>query len=296
MYTLILLAAAAKKAGEDGIITKLFDFDFKQKLLELFFEICSNALTEIQKFILDSFVLIESAVDNPAIAPWYKYYVLAANILGILVFACYSAVTTWEITFNLGGALARVKELFPRFLIGMVMVNGSIWFCEFIIVINNLMINALLDGAGGRDWLERLHYNPTPGTLAGVNVALIVVLLAAAVLLGLVGQSRIILVYVLTLLAPFSCLLWIIPETSGWFWMWLKEMIAWTFAELVQLTALVIGFAVLLGHRSDIYGKVGDFFAAFAIYTVMAAVPFFVRQWVGAMFVKLRVSVGTVIN
>jgi hypothetical protein len=122
---------------------------------------------------------------------------------------------------------------------------------------------------------------------------MIIVLTAAALLLALVGQSRMILLNLLTLTAPISCLLWIIPETSGWFWMWLKELIAWSFSGFIQLTALIIGFAVLLGNRHDIYTRVGDFFAVVTIYMVMAALPFMLRSWVKSMFVKVRVLRGS---
>lgn len=268
------------------------DFDLKGKLLEVLYGIFSTALVEIQRFIMDTFVIMESALHNEAIAPWYGQYVLIANIFSILVFAGYASVTTWEMTFNLSGALTRVKELFPRFLVGMVMVNSSIYFCEFVIYINNLLITGLLEATTAREWLANLNYSNSPGNLLGMNIVMMIVLTASAMLLALVGQSREVLLYLLTLTAPISCLLWIIPETSGWFWMWLKELIAWTFSGFIQLTALIIGFAVLLGNRHDIYTKVGDFFAAVAIYTVMATLPFMVRQWVTAMFVKVRVLRG----
>lgn len=286
--TVFWLAAAIPEQEEGN----LFNLNLKEKLLEVLYGVFSTALVEIQRFITDTFLIMESVLHNEAIAPWYGHYVLIANIFSILAFAGYASVTTWEMTFNLSGALTRVKELFPRFLVGMVMVNSSIYFCEFIIYINNLLTTGLLEATTAREWLANLNYSNSPGNLLGINIVMVIVLTASAMLLALVGQGREILLNLLTLTAPVSCLLWIIPETSGWFWMWLKELIAWTFSGFIQLTALIIGFAVLLGNRHDLYTKVGDFFAVVAIYTVMATLPFMVRRWVTAMFVRVRVLRG----
>ena len=133
------------------------------------------------------------------------------------------------------GALA----LFPRVLLGALLVNTSNWWTRLAIDANNALCGAV-GGATLPGWDQ----------LSGVsqaltNVLLAVVYLIMAILLVIEMLVRLALVDVLIVVAPLALLCWVLPQTYGWARLWTNTFVSTVFVQFLQVLALKLGGSLI---------------------------------------------------
>lgn len=252
-----------------------------------------NTLSNTQTFVYNSLLAQESILEIDLLQKWHFEYIFMANILMLIIVAGYASITTWEVNINLQASLTKIKEIVPRLMIGILMVNLSIYFCEFLINIHNLLINGLLLVAGERI-TEVFTTEPSSRGILQMDLILLMFLTISTLVLAFVIQGRQMLLLLLTLISPLSSLLWVIPETSSWFWMWLKEYVTWALAPFFQVSLLVLSMSVLVEPLS-VTGSIPGIITLTALNLLLAIVPFLTRSWVQRMFLKINIPGGYVI-
>lgn len=252
-----------------------------------------NNLSNTQTFVYKSLFAQESILEIDLLQRWHFEYIFLANILMLIIVAGYASITTWEVNINLQASLTKIKEIIPRLVIGILMVNLSIYFCEFLITIHNLLINGLLLVAGERI-TEVLTTEPSNRGILQMDLILLMFLTISTLVLAFVIQGRQMLLLFLTLISPLSSLLWVVPETSSWFWMWLKEYITWALAPFFQVSLLVLSMSVLV-KPLGVAGSIPGIITLIALNLLLAIVPFLTRTWIQRMFLKINLPGGYVI-
>jgi Conjugal transfer protein TrbL len=131
-------------------------------------------------------------------------------------------------------------ELLPRLLLGALAANLSLSFARFLIDLNNAV-------AGGVGQVGLPCYDQATPSQEGV--ALIVTALAyavVAILLVLQMLMRLALLDLLIILSPLAMLLWVLPQTQGWFRWWIDLFPITVFQQALQVLTLKLGTALMV--------------------------------------------------
>jgi hypothetical protein len=134
----------------------------------------------------------------------------------------------------------EAMELLPRLLLGALGANLSLTFARFLIDLNNAV-------AGGVGQVGLPGYDQATPTQEGI--ALIVTALAygiVSILLVLQMLMRLALLDLLIILAPVAMLLWVLPQTQGWFRWWIDLFPITVFQQAIQVMTLRLGTALMV--------------------------------------------------
>ena len=131
-------------------------------------------------------------------------------------------------------------ELLPRLLLGALAANLSLLFARFLIDLNNAV-------AGGVGQVGLPGYDQATPSQEGM--ALIVTALAygiVSILLILQMLMRLALLDLLIILSPLAMLLWVLPQTQGWFRWWIDLFPITVFQQAIQVLTLRLGTALMV--------------------------------------------------
>jgi len=134
----------------------------------------------------------------------------------------------------------EVMELLPRLILAALAANLTLEFARGLIDANNAI-------AGGVGQVGLPGYDQASPTQEGI--ALIFTALAygiVAVLLVLQMLMRLALIDMLIVLAPVASLLWVLPQTQGWFRWWASLFPITVFQQAVQMMVLRLGSALMV--------------------------------------------------
>ncbi|MGE0540941.1 MAG: conjugal transfer protein TrbL family protein [Dehalococcoidia bacterium] len=162
-----------------------------------------------------------------------------------LVNAAFAVIVLW------GGLNVMVKEhtrspyheameLLPRLLLGALGANLSLSFARFLIDLNNAV-------AAGVGQVGLPGYDQATPTQEGI--ALIITALAygiVSILLVLQMLMRLALLDLLIILSPVAMLLWVLPQTQGWFRWWVDLFPVTVFQQAIQVMTLRLGASLMV--------------------------------------------------
>jgi len=134
----------------------------------------------------------------------------------------------------------EAMELLPRLLLGALAANLSLSFARFLIDLNNAI-------AGGVGQVGLPGYDQATPTQEGM--ALIITALAygvVSILLVLQMLMRLALLDLLIILAPVAMLLWVLPQTQGWFRWWVDLFPVTVFQQALQVMTLRLGASLMV--------------------------------------------------
>jgi len=134
----------------------------------------------------------------------------------------------------------EVMELLPRLILAALAANLTLEFARGLIDANNAI-------AAGVGQVGLPGYDQASPSQEGI--ALIFTALAygiVAILLVLQMLMRLALIDVLIVLAPVASLLWVLPQTQGWFRWWANLFPITVFQQAVQMMVLRRGSALMV--------------------------------------------------
>ena len=141
---------------------------------------------------------------------------------------------------HLGLRYHSLSEFVPRLLIGAILVNTALWWCQFAIDVNNALAAAIGD-ATPPNWnaLNGAHQ-------ALVDIVLGLVYVIVGLLLVLQMLMRLAWINVLMVAAPLAAACWVLPQTQGWAQTWNEQFTGAVFTQFVQVIALKLGGILLV--------------------------------------------------
>jgi len=133
-----------------------------------------------------------------------------------------------------------VMELLPRVVLAALAANLTLGFARFLIDANN----AISAGVGQTGLPGYDQASPAQEGIAVIITALAYSIVA--VLLVLQMLMRLALIDLLIILAPVATLLWVLPQTQGWFRWWVDLFPATVFQQAIQMMVLRLGTALMV--------------------------------------------------
>lgn len=133
----------------------------------------------------------------------------------------------------------EAMELFPRLILGALLVNTSISWAQLAIDLNNALCQAI-GGVRLPSWEQA---GISSQALADVLAA--IVYFVASLFLILQMLMRLALIDVLLVVSPLGLLCWVLPQTQSWAKLWSGTFFATVFTQFVQVLDLRLGSALL---------------------------------------------------
>lgn len=140
---------------------------------------------------------------------------------------------------HLGTPYHEAMELFPRLILGALLVNTSLWWAQLAIDANNALCSAVGE-ASLPAWQQA-----DQTTQLFVDVFSVLIYLVTSLLLLLQMLMRLALVNVLLVVAPLGLLCWVLPQTQSWARLWSGTFFSTVFVQFVQVLALKLGGSLI---------------------------------------------------
>jgi hypothetical protein len=137
------------------------------------------------------------------------------------------------------GFRASVKLMMPNLFIFMIIGHSSIYICQFVLDLNDAMVEAVLGGG-----IEQYQPVMPPGTGIALCILFIVVLVLV-VLVGMILALRVVIIMFSAVLMPVACLCYIFPATRGFAKNLVSMFAVWTFLTFLESIVLVVAFIAL---------------------------------------------------
>ncbi len=174
-------------------------------------------------------------------------------ILGITDSLFVLVVALLGLHFMSAGALGfeeiELRHLLPRIGLAFLAANVSLFLANYVIITSNTLTKAVLDATGGltNAWVVNAI---NPATLVSGNTPLItlvflVIFLIVSIVLLLLYISRLIMISLGAVLAPFIFLLWAIPKSSDFATISIKTYIVTVFIAFVHVVIIQLASAFL---------------------------------------------------
>jgi hypothetical protein len=197
--------------------------------------IIESATTPIVEGIIRFLTTTPTLLGNSVILNFWLVSLGIVNALFVLVVALLGLQLMSATTF--GFEEATLKQLLPRIGLGFLGANLSLFLADYAIVTSNALVSIMLDSTGGLNhaWIVNA-VSPSQLITGGtplITLIFLIIFLIISIVLLLMYISRLILISLSAVLAPFIFLLWTIPKFSD-------------FAEIATKTYLVTVFMVFV--------------------------------------------------
>lgn len=141
---------------------------------------------------------------------------------------------------QLGSPYHEAMEIFPRLILGGLLVNTSLTWTQFAIDLNNALCSAI-----GQATLPSWEQAGT-GSQALIDIISVIIYLVTSLLVLLQMLMRLALVDVLLVAAPLGLVCWVLPQTQGWARLWTGTFFATVFTQFVQVLAMKLGASLIV--------------------------------------------------
>ena len=219
---------------------------------------------------------------------WRVMLSLVSSVMLILI--AYSGLSIIVGHFT-GHGPGSVRELVPRFLLAVIAAATSLWWCALLVDLSDgvtKFVSAALDVRAGdvvfisKNALNGLFENLGGGAFSAgtglsniavgasrqaVAVGILVVfnlLLIIYALLGLmiIAQFiiRLVMINLLTVIAPLGVAMWALPQTSSWGKKWLQYWMTTLFQQALQIVGLALALGYIRGVAVPVSGGSWDDF------------------------------------
>ena len=174
-------------------------------------------------------------------------------ILGITDSLFVLVVALLGLHFMSAGALGfeeiELRHMLPRIGLAFLGANVSLFLANYVIITANTLTKAVLDSTGGltNAWVVNA-INPaslTSGNTPLITLVFLVIFLIVSIVLLLLYISRLIMISLGAVLAPFIFLLWAIPKTSDFAEISIKTYTVTVFIVFVHVVIIQLASAFL---------------------------------------------------
>jgi len=195
----------------DGLTQVLIDAvtGFMQNIVE-------SSTQPIVDGIMGFLTTTPNVLNNSVIVSFWLVSLGIVDSLFILVVALLGLQLMSASTF--GFEEIEFKQLLPRVGLAFLCANISLFLADYVIVTSNALVTGVLNATGGLNhaWIVNA-INPTSfitGTTPLITLVFLLLFLTVAIVLLLMYISRLIIISLGAVLAPFAFLLWAIPKTA----------------------------------------------------------------------------------
>lgn len=237
--------------------------------------------------------------DNEVVRNFWLVSVGIVDGLFVLIVALLGLQVMSAETF--GFEEIDIRQLLPRLGLAFLGANISLFLADYAILTANTLVKAVLDSTGGLNhtWVVDA-VNPATlitGTTPLITLVFLVLFLMVAIVLLLMYISRLILISLMAVLAPFIFLLWPLPKFSDFASIASKSYFVTVFVVFVHVIILQLAssFLALPEHTENslvsIAVAVGLFFTLLKVPSLMMQMVFYTSR--NGTFKKLG---GQIIN
>ena len=219
---------------------------------------------------------------------WRVMLSLVVSVLLILIAYSGMSIIVGHFTGHGPGA---IRELVPRFILAIIAAATSLWWCALLVDLSDgvtKFVSAALDvRAGDVVFISKNALNGLADNLGGgafssgasvsargagvlkqavaVGIMLVFnILLIVYALLGLMVIAqfiiRLVMINLLTALAPLGAAMWALPQTTGWGKKWLQFWMTTLFQQALQIVGLALALGYIKGVAPPTSGGTWDDF------------------------------------
>ena len=180
---------------------------------------------------------------------------------------------------HLGSTYHDVMEFFPRYVLGAILVNTSLWWVRLLIDLNNALCGAV-GQASLPAWQQA---DSASQALANVLAALIYIVAGLILLMQMLMRLALIDVFIVA--APIGLLCWVLPQTESWARLWWGTFTGAVFVQFVQVLALKLG-ASLMTELAPMFADAAllAVFLGIAVVTQTLRIPGIMHEHSGGGF------------
>jgi hypothetical protein len=167
---------------------------------------------------------------------------LFALVIALLGFQVMSAST-------FGFEEISLKELLPRIGLAFLVANTSIFLIDWIILLCQTLVHAVLNGTGGLGsaWILNA-FDPAAlasGTTLLITLIFMIIFMVLSAVLLLFYIGRLMLLALGAVLSPLVCLLWLVPKTADFAESTIKSYLVTIFSIFIHVVIIQLASAFL---------------------------------------------------
>ena len=204
--------------------------------------IVNNAVSPIARGILDMLQKTPGIVANEAIFKFWLLIVAITNSLFALMIAMIGFQFMSASAF--GFEELELKKILPRIGIGFLAANTSIFFIDWIVKLNDVLVSVVINQTGGADRILTQFLPPVTAILFLNIIMLIFVILAIILLVFYI--TRLITIALGAVLSPIFFLLWTSPKFADFTGISARVYFLTIFSTFIHAVILQLGAAFLI--------------------------------------------------
>ncbi len=226
----------------DGLTQVLIDAvsGFIQNIVE-------SSTEPIVNGVLGYLTTTPSLLENSVIREYWLVSVGIVDALFVLIVALLGLQIMSASSF--GFEEMELGQLLPRIGLAFLGANVSLFLANYLVITSNALVNAILESTGGLNhaWVVDA-INPTAlitGTAPLIILIFLILFLIVSIVLLLMYISRLILIALGAVLAPFIFMLWALPKFSDFATISIKTYFVNVFMVFVHVVIIQLAGAFL---------------------------------------------------
>src|SRR3989344_2254412 len=151
----------------------------------------------------------------------------------------------------------ELRQLLPRIGLAFLGANVSLFLCDYVIITCNALVKTILDSTGGlhQAWIVDA-INPVTlitGTTPLITIIFLILFLIVSIVLLFMYISRLIVISLGAVLAPFIFLLWTLPKFADFAEISVKSYVVTVFSIFVHVVIIQLAssFLALPAHTNN---------------------------------------------
>jgi len=265
----------------DGLTQVLIDAvsGFIQNIVE-------SSTEPIVNGVLGYLTTTPNLLDNSVIREYWLVSVGIVDALFVVVVALLGLQFMSASTF--GFEEMELGQLLPRIGLAFLGANVSLFLANYLIITSNALVQAILDSTGGLNhaWVVDA-INPTTlitGTAPLIILIFLVLFLIVSIVLLLIYISRLIMIALGAVLAPFVFMMWALPRFSDFATIAVKTYFVNVFMVFVHVVIIQLAgaFLALPDHTENslisVAVAIGLFFTLLKTPSLMMQMVFYTAK------------------
>ena len=220
-------------------------------------------------------------LNNTVIRDFWLVSVGIVDVLFVIVVALLGLQFMSASTF--GFEEVELRQLLPRIGLAFLGANVSLFLADYLIITSNALVNAILDSTGGLNhaWVVDA-INPATlitGTAPLIILIFLVLFLIVSIVLLLMYISRLIMIALGAVLAPFIFMMWALPKFSDFATISIKTYFVNVFIVFVHVVIIQLAgsFLALPDHTENLLISVA---VAIGLFFTLLKTPSLMMQMV----------------
>lgn len=267
------------------------DNSLAQVILDAVFGFLQNIVQSATKPIFDGVIwFLTSTPTLSSNSVVFNFWLIMVGITDSL-FAIVIALLGFRVmsgtTFGLDEI--NIKDVWPKVALAFVGANTSIFLIDWIIQLNQTLVNALLQATGGLNQAWILNaFDPATfltGSTALVTLIFVIIFIVLAAVLLLFYISRLMLLAFGAVISPLVCAISLIPSFSGFAANLFKGYFVMIFSVFIHVVLIQLASAFLTIPNQEGTNPIISILIGIALFSILVKST--------AMTIQLALSSGT---